>query len=281
MSDRARPEGFFRRRARGYLIFSLSVLVLIAVWQLLAELVRLEIILPTPLSVVRQLGQIVVRPDFLRSVGATVVRGAAGFLVAAAAGFIAGLAVGLSRGVEHALKPLLTLIQATPVMSVILLALIWFRTGGVPVFVAFLMTFPVITLNIARGIREVDPQLVEMGRVYRLPRMVRLRRIYIPSVGPYVLSAFSIALGLTWKVIIAAEVLSQPPFGVGTQLQEARVELETARVFAWTAVAVLLAGASDVLFYLILRASGGGRGRARRAASDTGGDSTAKEVAAS
>ncbi len=71
--------------------------------------------------------------------------------------------------------------------------------------------------------------------------------------SPFVISAFSIALGLTWKVIIAAEVLSQPPFGIGTQLQEARVELETARVFAWTAVAVILAGLSDGVFYLILR----------------------------
>lgn len=252
-ADPAVPGTFFYRRARGYLIFALSVLVLLLVWQFLARLIHLEIILPTPDRVVRELGLIVSKRDFLHSLGSTVARGAIGFLVAAGVGFAAGLAVGLSRGVENALKPLITLIQATPVMSVILLALIWFRTGGVPIFVAFLMTFPVITLNVARGVREVDANLLEMSRAYRLPRRIVLTRIYIPSVSPYVISAFSIALGLTWKVIIAAEVLSQPPFGIGTQLQEARVELETARVFAWTAVAVLLAGASDGLFYLLLR----------------------------
>ncbi|HUX12491.1 MAG TPA: ABC transporter permease subunit [Spirochaetia bacterium] len=259
--EAAAPAGFFRRRARGYLLFLVSVFLILLIWQVGAVLVRLAIILPTPYEVLRQLARIVSAPEFLRSVTATILRGAAGFAIAAGAGFVTGLAVGISRGVESFLKPLLTLIQATPVMSVILLALIWFQTGGVPVFVAFLMTFPVITLNVARGVHEVDGNLLEMARMYRLPFSVVLRRIYVPSVSPFVISAFSIALGLTWKVIIAAEVLSQPTFGIGTQLQEARVELETANVFAWTAVAVILAGLSDGVFYLILRVLTGAKPR--------------------
>jgi NitT/TauT family transport system permease protein len=178
-----------------------------------------------------------------------------GFLLSAAAGFVVGIATGLSRDVESAVKPLLTLIQSTPVMSIILLALIWFQTGGVPIFVSFLMSFPVVALNVCRGVREVSPEILEMARAYRIPWPRILFRIYVPSLGPYIIAAGSIALGLTWRVVIAAEVLSQPVFGIGTQLQQARVELETARMFAWTAVAVLLTGLSDGLFFLSSRAA--------------------------
>ena len=243
----------FSGRLRGYLIFAGSVLVLVAVWQIAASIVGLDIILPRPASVLRELVLVPSQPGFLQSLEATIARGISGFLLSAAVGFAVGLLTGLSRNAESAFRPVLTLIQSTPVMSVILLALIWFQTGGVPVFVAFLMSFPVIALNVGRGVREVDPQLVEMAKAFKLKGARVLGRLYIPSLSPYLVAAASISVGLTWRVVIAAEVLSQPVFGIGTQLQQARVELETARVFAWTAVAVILTGGSDLLFYLFSR----------------------------
>ena len=243
----------FSGRLRGYLIFAGSVVVLLVVWQIAASIVGLDIVLPRPISVLRELARVPSQPGFLQSLEATIARGISGFLLSAAAGFAVGLMIGLSRNAESAFKPVLTLIQSTPVMSVILLALIWFQTGGVPVFVAFLMSFPVIALNVGRGVREVDPLLVEMVTAFKLKGTRTLGRLYIPSLSPYLVAAASISVGLTWRVVIAAEVLSQPVYGIGTQLQQARVELETARVFAWTAVAVLLTGSSDLLFYLFAR----------------------------
>ena len=54
-------------------------------------------------------------------------------------------------------------------------------------------------------------------------------------------------------MVVAAEVLSIPTHGVGAELQQARVLLETPVVFAWTAVAILLSAATDLLFSLITR----------------------------
>jgi NitT/TauT family transport system permease protein len=77
--------------------------------------------------------------------------------------------------------------------------------------------------------------------------------VYLPSLFPFLASAGRTALGLTWKVVVAAEVLSIPRLGVGAELQEARIMLETAQVFAWTAVAILLSAVTDILFSLLTR----------------------------
>ena len=137
-------------------------------------------------------------------------------------------------------------------MSVILLALIWFSTGTVPVFSAFLMAFPIITANIIQGIHEVDPKLTEMARSFQVPGKRVLFQLTIPSVFPYFLAGTSSALGITWKVVIAAEVLSQPIHGIGTGMYGAKANLETAEVLAWTVVAVLLSWLTERIFSILI-----------------------------
>jgi len=136
-------------------------------------------------------------------------------------------------------------------MSVVLIALLWFKTGTVPIFSTFLIAFPVITQNIIIGIRQTDPKLLQMGQVYGLGAGKRILLISVPSVIPYLISGAQTALGLTWKVVVAAEVLSIPTFGVGSGMQLSQMSLETAEVFAWTAVAIILSGLSQWGFSLI------------------------------
>jgi len=67
-----------------------------------------------------------------------------------------------------------------------------------------------------------------------------MTELYFPAILPYLMAGASNAMGITWKVIIAAEILSQPRFAIGTNLMVAKIDLETARVFAWTAVAIAI-----------------------------------------
>jgi NitT/TauT family transport system permease protein len=241
-----------------------AVVLLILGWHGAALLIDLPIILPTPGETFRTVLQIVGSEGFAASVWVTVLRGFVGFLISALAGSVLGALSGRFWPLERLLEPAATVVRSTPVMSVILLALIWFPTGVVPVFVSLLVSFPIMYANLAAGVREVDPALLEMARSYRVPRRAIVRRIVVPSLFPYFMAGGRTALGLTWKVVVAAEVLSQPMFGIGAELQEARVLLDTARVLAWTAVAIVLSALSDTLFHLLTapyrRRVGGGRG---------------------
>jgi len=231
---------------RDSLIIALSAAALVALWWGGSLVIGAPIILPTPGAALRSLAGILRSPTFLTAVGATALRGLAAFGLS----FVGGLAVGLgasrARWVDSALQPLLTVIRSTPVMAVILLAMIWFRTTMVPVFVGVLVGFPIVFASVVEGVRALDPRLTQMARVYgiRGPRLAL--HVALPSLVPYLVGSASASLGLTWRVVVGAEILAQPFAAIGTALQTAQARLETAQVFAWTVVAIVLGAAGEV-----------------------------------
>jgi NitT/TauT family transport system permease protein len=138
-------------------------------------------------------------------------------------------------------------------MSIILLALIWFGSELVPVFVVFLIAFPIMAINVIEGVKNIDVKLLEMAKVYNIRFVKRAKDIYFPSILPYMIAGTSNALGIGWKVAISAEVLSHPAFGVGTELYEAKIFLETGMVFAWTLVAIIVGFMLEKLLRILER----------------------------
>lgn len=229
-----------RIRAPRWLLTVLALAAMAGVWAIAAGAVGKAIILPGPQATVQVLINLLGRADFWRHLGATMVRGLGGFILSYLAGTAVGMAIGLGDTFDTLFRPLLVTVRSTPVMALILLALIWFRSGMVAVFVTFLAVFPIVAQNIGDGIRNVDRQLVEMARVYRVSPVRTLTGLYVPAVLPYMAAAATAGLGLTWKVMISAEVLASPRWGIGTRMEEARVFLNTPEMFAWTVVVILI-----------------------------------------
>ncbi len=230
-----------------------GVALLIAAWWIAAAVVGREILLPSPPAVAHSLWQIVQSARFPAIVRASVMRWIIGFLAAFAAATLVGAAASRREWAAGMLRPLVVAIRSTPVIAIILLALIWLSVDGVPVFVSLLVAFPLIYQGILDGLRSVDPELVHMGRIYRIAPLRRVQHIHIPSALPVALSAITSAVGMSWKAAVAAEVLSQPSFGIGTDMQIARLYLETSQVIGWTVVAVALAALGDLAVWAIDR----------------------------
>ncbi len=231
----------------------IAVALLLLIWKYAAASMDAQIILPSPETTLERFLGLVSGADFRQSVAISAWRVLAGFLLSVAAGMLVGVPAGINAALRNGFSPILAVIRTTPIMSVILIALLWFKTGTVPIFSAFLIGFPVVVRNIITGIQQTDTRLVEMGRAYELSRTQMLTAIYVPSVIPYLISGAQTALGLTWKVVVAAEVLSLPERGIGADMQYAQMSLETAEVFAWTAVAIVCAGLSHALLSLVLK----------------------------
>jgi len=170
-----------------------------------------------------------------------------GMLISVPLGIAAGISSSLDRRAEAILKPLFQVISATPVISVILIAFLMFGQERTPVFTAFLMIFPVIAANTSAGISAIDPKLKELFVVYRLSAKERFLSLYLPGITPYVLGGLRSGLSLCWKVVVAAEVLVQPRLALGTGMQMAKAQLETAELFAWTAGTVIAAALCQAL----------------------------------
>ncbi|MBN2510938.1 MAG: ABC transporter permease subunit [Spirochaetales bacterium] len=222
---------------------------MIILWKAASVYAGSSIILPSPKESVSALIAIITEEDTMGALASTLLRGAAGFLLAVATGLALGVPAGMYPSFRSGIEPLLVVVRSTPLISVILLALIWFSSGTVPVFVAFLMIFPIITSGVSEGISHVDQELLEMAEVYGMDRRTVIRWMYVPSVASYVFPGLETASGLAWKLVIAAEVLSRPVSGMGTKMQEARMYLETARLFAWTISALVI----SALFTMAVR----------------------------
>lgn len=236
------------RLVRGILI----ALFWLAIWSVLAMAVGQEILVPTPIAVFQTLQSLVITLPFWQAVGLSLLRIGTGFIGAVLCGTLLGVLTVRFPVVRLLLSPVLHCVRAAPVASFIILALVWIRTGMVPVFISFLMVLPMIWLSVEEGIRQTDPLLLEVASVYRFGTWKTVTRVYLPSVLPFFLSACVSGLGFAWKSGVAAEVICRPDFSIGRQLQQAKIYLETPEVFAWTAVVILLSIALEkALLWLV------------------------------
>lgn len=222
------------------LISLAGILLLLLIWKLASLAAASEQIVPSPGKTILTTWNILTDPHFWPDIMNTVFRGLAGFLVSIFLAFLFGVPAGINHNIFLFINPLLVTIRSTPVISIILLAIIWLGNESVPVFIALLTMFPVICVNIIEGIRNVDEDLIEMSTIYKVKSSRILREVYLPSIVPFLTGGISNALGFGWRAIIIGEVLSQPLKGIGTRMQESQSYLLVSEVIAWTLIAVIV-----------------------------------------
>ena len=232
---------------------------LLLLWEFASRAYGSGMILPGPLPVLASLAGLVRDPRFLNALLESFARVFAGILVSVPLGIGAGIAAGLDRRIRAFLKPVFSVISATPVLSVILIAFLIFGSDRTPVFTAFLMVFPVMSANVIEGINSTDPRLKELFVSFRMSRGETLRYLYIPSLVPFILGGLESSLSLCWKVVVAAEVIVQPLRSLGAGMQRAKAQLETPELFAWTAATVIAAAFSQGVLSFFLKQPGRSR----------------------
>ena len=140
-----------------------AVVLALSVWQAASWAVGSALLLPGPVTVLGRLCALAVTAAFRRAVAFSFCRIAGGFALALVLAFVLALAAGRWPVVEVLLRPYVLAIKAVPVASFIILALIWMRTSALPLFISFLMVFPILYTNVLAGLRSADSQLLEMG----------------------------------------------------------------------------------------------------------------------
>jgi NitT/TauT family transport system permease protein len=233
----------------------IGIFLLLLFWEGASLVVKSSLILPGPFPVALKFLTLLRSKRFLLSLFSSFVRVFTAIVISAPLGVIAGSAAGLNRRFYALIKPLLQVISSTPVMAVILIVFLWFGTERTPVFTAFLTVFPVMASNTIEGIHSIDPKLTELFAVYRISKKEKFLSLYFPGTAPFILGGLRSSLSLCWKVVVAAEVLVQPFRALGTGMQNAKGQLETAELLAWTAGTVCAAALSRFIMDLVLRRS--------------------------
>ncbi len=235
-----------------------AVLFWIALWQFAAMLVSEELILPAPWAVAKRLFVLAGTGEFWLTAGISLGRILAGFLCGVLFGTLIAVLTSFFSPADAILSPVIRVARATPVASFIILAFLWIGKTQVPGFISMLMVLPVVWENTAAGIRSADPLLLEMAKSYRFGFRKTLEKVYVPSVAPAWRAGAVTALGLAWKSGVAAEVLCLPGLSLGTEIYYSKIYLETADLFAWTAVVILLSWILEKGFVALIKRKGGG-----------------------
>lgn len=214
--------------------------VWLLIWLLCWLAVGKDVLIPSPAAVLLRLGQLICTLPFWQQVGLSLLRILTGFALALVLGTVFGALTARSALANTLLSPALRTVRAIPVASFIILLFVLMSKEYIPTVTSFLMVLPVVWSNVDQGVRSTDIQLLEMAQVFRLSHRKVLRHIWLPQVAPFFLAAARTGMGLAWKAGVAAEVLAAPRLGIGRALYEAKVYLETADLFAWTAVIVCI-----------------------------------------
>ncbi|NLJ90165.1 MAG: ABC transporter permease subunit [Clostridiales bacterium] len=237
-----------RTKENLYKVF--AILFWLVIWQVIAMIIDREMLLASPIAVIKALANLLTTSVFWQSLASSFRKIVLGFLTGTLFGvFIAVISYRFLL-LRELFEPLIKVIKSTPVASFIIIALIWVGSANLSVLISFLMVVPVIYTNTLRGLCEIDTKLLEMSHVFRVSWLKRARYIYIPEVMPYFISAVSVGLGFCWKSGVAAEVIGLPKNSIGEALYEAKIYLMTKELFAWTIVIILI----SVLFERIIMA---------------------------
>ena len=239
---------------RNRIIRVLAVAFWIAVWQGVSLAVGSEILVASPARTFGALLSLLREGAFYRAVLGSLMRICAGFALALALGIALGALSFVVGWVRALLHPVVSVVKATPVASFVILALIWISSKNLSIFISFLMVFPIMYENMLAGLESADAKLLEMGQVFHLSRMARIRAIYLPAAYPFLLSAARLSLGMCWNSGIAAEVIGQPRQSIGAELNQAKLFFNTPDLFAWTVTIIVVSVVFERLVLCGIRA---------------------------
>jgi len=237
-------------KSYGFKLFAICFWFL--VWEGLSIWFASDILLPSPFSVVKTLIYLMITLDFWQTILFSSLRIIMGFLLALMTGVLLALISYRNRFVKELFMPLMKTIQAMPVASFIILALVWIQSKNLSVLASFLMVMPIIYSNILQGFLSTDQKLLQMATVFRINQRKQILAIFIPSVMPYLISAISVGVGFCWKAGIAAEVIGIPTGSIGRRLHEAELNLMMDELFAWTMVIILISILFEKVVLLLL-----------------------------
>ena len=234
-----------------------AVLLLIGVWAAAAAVIGVEIILPSPLAVLVSCGDMLSSAEFWKAIGGSTLRSLAAFGISFLVALALAIPAALKKGVERFLSPLVTILRSVPTISVIFIVMVFLPSGQVPVVIAFLIAFPMLYAGFLGGLQSVRPEWVTMSKVYRVPLGTQIRECYLPAMLPTLFTESRSAVGMTLKIVVAAEAIASTRMSLGRLLQVANVRLEGGNLLAYTlaaiAVSFLLEGAVLLIRKCVVR----------------------------
>ncbi len=229
------------------------VLFWLILWEAADRIIDNRIILSGPVHIVQALVRHMTETDFWVICAASFLRITAGFLLSFLAGFFLAVLSHRFRLLQDFISPIMMTLKVVPMISFVIMLLIWVGNQALTVYLSFLIVLPLIYTSTLSGLNAVDQNLLEISREYGFSRWYRFLYVYRPAFMPFVLSSCKVSLGMSWKSGIMAEVIGTPRPSIGREMYAAKTYLQTADLFAWTIVVIILSLLFEKAFLWLMK----------------------------
>lgn len=218
----------------------LSIFFFLIIWEGVALYIDNSLLFPRVSEIFLSLKNLVASGDFILILWNTLSRFFISIVFSLILAIIFSVASYRYEIVGFLFFPFIIFLRAVPTIAIIIVVLIWSSVEKVPIVVGILILFPILYESILGGIKNVDKNLLKMSKVFKVPTKRVVRDIYIPSIYYSISSNIPSYMGLTFKVIIAGEVLSQESLSIGGEIFINKIYLESSNIFAWIIVVIVL-----------------------------------------
>lgn len=244
-----RPGG-----AASRLVYWYSSLAILAAWWVGSATGAIDPgVLPGPVQVVAAAVELARTGELFGALGASLARVLAGTAIGLVAGVAAGLLSGYRRLGEIVVDRPVQMLRAIPFNALTPLFIIAFGVGELmKVLLIVVGVFVPNYLNTYAGVRGVDPKLLEVGRVYRVPAAVVTRRILVAGALPSILTGLRFSLAIAWIALVTSETVNAQA-GIGYILAQAQRFVRTDRVVLCIVVYAVLGLLTDWVVRLLER----------------------------
>ena len=214
----------------------LSLITLLALWQVAATLVADPGLLPSPFATLQAGYAELVHGELLFHVAITLARVAVAFALAMLIGSAIGIVLGRSPVLDQIFSGWLIIGLNLPALVTMVLCYVWFGLTEVAAILAVTINkVPTIAAIVREGTRALDRPLFEMTQVFDVKPTRVLTRVILPQLAPSLMAAARAGLALTWKIVLVVELLGRPN-GVGFQIRTFFNYFDIASILAYSLV---------------------------------------------
>lgn len=226
----------------------IAPVVLLVIWEALCRFGYVApYVLPAPSKVLLTGYKLATSGTLVNDLLVSLTRAIVGFAIGGSIGFLLGTLVGFSRLAEAFIDRSVQMVRAIPFLAVLPLVIVWFGVGEAQkiFLVALGVGFP-IYINTTLGIRQVDPKLLELGRVQGLTTSELIGRVILPGAMPSILTGVRFSLATAWLALVVAETIGAQA-GLGFLAMDAREFLRTDVIVLTVVIYALIGVGADVI----------------------------------
>ena len=238
-----------------YTLYSFGIVFVFILWVIFSStLGQGNLYFPSPLETFKKLGEILSDSYIYISIGWTLLRTLIGFLSSLFVAMIFGLLAGTFNHVYTFLKPLMTVFKSMPTAALVFLFLVLSGSKYAPVFIVFLVSFPILYESIVGGIKSVPQDINDMLKIDTNGRLKPMLIVKVPISLPYIIVGLASSFALAVKSTIMAEIITgDTGYGLGNAIRAYRSldPTDLTPIFAISVVAITLVLIVDLIGMII------------------------------